>query len=264
MFFEDTVQAEYRSGGGSKQRVLSLSYLGNLRILKQGRPETQGSSSDHLANLREVTRGGSEVKLTFTNRTWSVTCSSAEQASFLLKAIVTLGMILHQGPPLFVVADTAQGEKLDLAQYHFFAEPTREYLVNQNLPFGWELSYMANAANSPPTPYYIQQATQQSFWELPPDAIEQIPINSIKKYPRYLADGGFFMALRMWCAHLFWQWDIPCAAHTSGEHPQAPHIAQVAPFSAACVCHPDGKLLLFFESDFPVSMLPALLVSRSC
>jgi hypothetical protein len=169
--FTDSGKASYRLGE-VKSRDISLTYLGNFLIIKRGRSENAGSASENIVNLRGIARSENDVELQFKCHHWVYTASSPGAATDLVKACVTLGMILYQGPPAFTVSEG--NGKLSLESLHLFEIPSDQWIVSNNLPVGWEMCFCKTARHQ--APYYINHSTQETHWTLPPDVLEMVTI----------------------------------------------------------------------------------------
>lgn len=168
--FSDSGKASYRLGE-VKTRDISLTYLGNFLIIKRGRSLNVGSTSENIVNLRGITFSGKDVTLQFKSHHWVYTASSPGAATDLVKACVTLGMILYQGPPIFTVSEG--NRNLSLESLHLFEIPSDEWIISNNLPAGWELCSCKTRVGVQ-APYYINHSTQETHWTLPPDVAEMV------------------------------------------------------------------------------------------
>eukprot|EP00961_Rhodomonas_salina_P251404 3399068-Rhodomonas_salina.2 len=145
------------------------------------------SASENMINLRGIEQSGENVKLKFKSDEWEIKASSPDKACMLVKACVTLGMILYQGSPIFAV--TVEKGKVNLSRLHLFEDPTDDYCISTNLPIGWELLHCD--VSSRVVPLYYDHKTQTSHWTLPPDVMEQVsahpsPSASSRQWPGLL------------------------------------------------------------------------------
>ena len=192
LFFAPKTKACYRCKQ-EKERSICVSSYGRIGIVKKAKMNGDSlactySASDHVANIRKAQLSGQTLSMTLNGRDWTITFSSAGEAQKAASAILTVAMMLFQGPPPFELSGSEVKDR--------FVRPADDIIISSNLPPGWKVCYFNEGPRK--YTYYMDLRNLQTTWQLPADVVEMVSLSTKKRYPRFLADRGFFVSFALW------------------------------------------------------------------